>query len=115
VEEQFAGGRGGVDRLLHKIKVDADAVQVLDALQEVDEGAPEAVEAPAHHHVELFPLGVPECGVQAGPFLAPLGRRPRSTLLARRGKDTRSRSGGRREGRVAEGEQKGSSRAMSGS
>jgi hypothetical protein len=85
VEEQFAGGRGGVDRLLHKIKVDADAVQVLDALQEVDEGAPEAVEAPAHHHVELFPLCVPERGVQAGPLLAPLGRRLRSTLLAANG------------------------------
>jgi hypothetical protein len=60
LKRQFAGRRGGVDRLLVEVQVNAAGLQRLDCAQEVDQRAPNPVDRPGHDNVEGSALRVLE-------------------------------------------------------
>jgi hypothetical protein len=67
LKHEFASGRGGVDRLLVEVQIDAARLQGLDRAEQVDQRAPQPVYGPSHHHIEFAPSGVIEYLVQTGP------------------------------------------------
>src|SRR5262249_20501527 len=64
LEEQAAHGGGGVDVLLIEVEIHAGSLQMLDSAQQIDQGAPHAIDSPRHDHVELSSARIVERGVE---------------------------------------------------
>ena len=91
VEQEPAGRRGGVDRLVEHDEIDAQGLELLGHRDEVPDAPSEAVELHARDHIDLAALGGLEERVEGGPAcLGPrdpavdvLGGRPASGLCER--------------------------------
>src|SRR5262249_47795955 len=73
LKHELPGRRGGVERLLIEIEIDAVCLQGLDCAQKVDERAAQTVNCPGHHNVKSASLGILEHLIETGPGLASLG------------------------------------------
>src|SRR5262245_14423007 len=73
LEEQLALWRGRVEVLLIEVEVNADGLQVLDRVEEVDQRTAEPIDRPGHHHVELPAQRILKHAVEPWPLVASLG------------------------------------------
>ena len=73
LKHQLAGWRCGVDGLLVDKKINSTVFEMPDGRQEVDKGAPQAIDRPGHYDVKSALAGVFEHLVEAGPVFAFLG------------------------------------------
>src|SRR5262245_51821801 len=73
LENELAHRRRRVDGLLIQIHVHAACFEVLDCVEQVNEGAAQAVNRPCHDDVELPPASVLEHGIESRPSVSSLG------------------------------------------
>src|SRR4029077_10084899 len=75
LENELAHWGRCVDGLLIQIQIYAACLEVLDRVEQVDEGTAQAVNRPCHDDIELPPTGVLEHRIEARPSVSPLGAR----------------------------------------
>jgi len=61
--------RRRIDALAQGDETDPQRVEILDQRHQVPQGAPEAVQSPAHQHVEPSPLRIPQQGIERRPAI----------------------------------------------
>src|SRR6516225_7435795 len=75
LENELAHRRRRVDGLLVQIQIHAAGFEVLDRVEQVNEGTAQAVNRPCHDDIELPPAGVLEHGIESRPSVSSLGAR----------------------------------------
>src|SRR5215471_11016254 len=73
LENELAHRRRRVDGLLIQIQIHAACFEVLDRVEQVNEGTAQAVNRPCHDDIELPPAGVLEHGIESRPSVSSLG------------------------------------------
>jgi len=53
LEQEPAHGCGGVDVLGVQVEIDTGSLEMLGGVEQVDRGAPHAIDGPSHRHIEL--------------------------------------------------------------
>src|SRR5262249_43822531 len=72
LKHRLAGRRGRVETLLMQKQVDAERVKLGQERHKVFQAAPQAIDVPSHHDVELALGGVPAQRIERGPAIAAL-------------------------------------------
>ena len=72
-KHQLAGWRCGVNELPVDEKINPTVFEMLHSRQQIDQGAPQAIDRPGHYNVKSALAGVFEHLVEAGPVFAFLG------------------------------------------
>jgi hypothetical protein len=70
LKHQLAGWRCGVNELLVDEKINPTVFEMLHSRQQIDQGAPQAIDRPGHYNVKSALAGVFEHLVEAGPVFA---------------------------------------------
>ena len=73
LKDQLAGWRCGVNELPVDEKINPTVFEMLHSRQQIDQGAPQAIDRPGHYNVKSALAGVFEHLVEAGPVFAFLG------------------------------------------
>src|SRR5215471_18482671 len=73
LENELARRRRRVDGLLIQIQIHAACLEVLDCVEQINEGTAQAVNRPCHDDIELPPAGVLEHGIESRPSISSLG------------------------------------------
>src|SRR5262249_44548156 len=73
LENELAHRRGRVDRLLIQVQIHTACFEVLDRVEQVNEGTAQRIHRPRHDDIELPPAGVLEHGIESRPSVSSLG------------------------------------------